>query len=64
MYSFSLAYSKIPNGPAVIEFHKHIDIAAGIGISTRNRAEHGGVRPAEQPQLAFVSTKRLQHVVN
>ena len=41
----------------------HDDIAVRDGLSPRDRAEHRGVRHAEQPQLAFVSAQCLQHVV-
>jgi hypothetical protein len=51
-----------PPGPILIEFHQRIDIAVRAGFSPRKRAEHRGVRHAEQPQLALVSAESFEHV--
>src|ERR1022692_3316428 len=52
-----------PHGPALVEFHQHVDIAVRDGLPARDRAEYRGVRHAEQPQLALVGAESLQHIV-
>src|ERR1022692_972981 len=51
-----------PHGPILIEFHQHVDIAVRTGFSPGDRAEHRGVRHAEQPQPVLVSGESLQNV--
>src|ERR1017187_10045286 len=50
------------HGPILLEFYQHIDIAVRTAFAPRDRAEYRGVRHAEQPRLALVGAKSLQHV--
>ena len=47
----------------VVEFHEHVDVAGGPGVSSRDGAENGGVRDTDPAQFLFVHSECGENVV-